>query len=173
MTMMPVPVVPVMVTPSPMPVAPTPVSVMPAPMAAVVPTPVMAVTVMAPAHLFGLDAIDFVLCHDSAFHAGRRGPDELLRGNRRQRGCLRTSRERRCAGDQSKGEAQKISAFHDVPPPSRMVMPEEVSHPKNERSLNLPFRYIPRRARERGNPQAATDEVIRHRLRQTRSVCER
>jgi hypothetical protein len=53
MTMMPVPVVPVAVTPSPMPVAP-------APMAAVVPTPVMPV-VMAPAYLFGLDAIDFIL----------------------------------------------------------------------------------------------------------------
>lgn len=56
MTMMPVPVVPVVVTPSPMPVVP--VVAMPSPMAVM--TPVMAV-VMAPAHLFGSDAIDFIL----------------------------------------------------------------------------------------------------------------
>jgi hypothetical protein len=56
MTMMPVPVVPVVVTPSPMPVVP--VVAMPSPMSVM--TPVM-VPVMAPAHLYGLDVIDFIL----------------------------------------------------------------------------------------------------------------
>ena len=59
MTMMPVPVVPVMVTPSPMPMVPAMVS--PAPMAMMMPAPVMMMAVMTPAHLLGLDAIDFIL----------------------------------------------------------------------------------------------------------------
>ena len=121
MTMMPVPVVPVtvvpvMVTPSPMPmvpavVSPTPVAVM------MMPTPVMTMTVMTPAHLFGPDAIDFILRDDGGFHAGRRGPDELLRRNRRQRGRLRVSRERGSTGDQGNGEIQKMSALHSFLPP--------------------------------------------------------
>ena len=115
MTMMPVPVVPVMVTPSPMPMVPAMVS--PAPMAMMMPAPVMTMTVMTPAHLFGPDAIDFILRDDGGFHAGRRGPDELLRRNRRQRGCLRVSPEHRSTGDQGNGEIQKMSALHGFLPP--------------------------------------------------------
>ena len=115
MTMMPVPVVPVMVTPSPMPMVPAMVS--PAPMAMMMPAPVMMMAVMAPAHLFGPDAIDFILRDDGGFHAGRRGLDELLRRNRRQRGCLRVSPEHRSTGDQGNGEIKKMSALHSFLPP--------------------------------------------------------
>jgi len=74
-------------------------------------------TVMTPAHLFGPDAIDFILRDDGGFHAGRRGVDELLLRNRRQQGCLRASRERRGAGNQGNGEIQKMSALHSFLPP--------------------------------------------------------
>ena len=115
MTMMPVPVMPVMVTPAPMPMMPAVVS--PAPMATMVPAPVVTMAVVPPAHLFGPDAIDFILRDDGGFHACRRGLHELLRRNRRERSCLRASRNRRGAGDQGNGEIQKKSALHDVLPP--------------------------------------------------------
>src|ERR1700756_2364263 len=134
MTMMPVPVVPVVGTPSPMPVVP--VVAMPSPMSVM--TPVM-VPVMAPAHLYGLDAIDFILCAHGCFRACGRCLHELWRRNRRQGGRLCASRERHSAGDQSNGETQKVSAPHDVLPFSNCfleVMLEEVLQLEDECSLN-------------------------------------
>jgi hypothetical protein len=76
-TMVPVPVMPVMMAPSP--VTMMPVVVMPA-----------MVPMMAPAHLQRLDAIDFVLRDNGGLHVSACGNlDGLLRRHRWQRRSLR------------------------------------------------------------------------------------
>ena len=97
-----------MAVPAPVPAmpvtAPTPVTPMPVPM-----------PVMAPAHLFGLEMIDLVLAHHSGFRIfAARGHEARLRGNRRQRRSLHARGKGRSTGGNSKGEFQKMAAFHDV-----------------------------------------------------------
>jgi hypothetical protein len=91
-----------------------PVMAMPT-MPTVVPTPVpMAMPVMPPAHLFWLEMIDLVLADHSRFHIfSARRHEARLRGNRRQRRRLRSRSKGRGAGGNSKGEFQKMAAFHD------------------------------------------------------------
>jgi hypothetical protein len=96
----------------PAPVTPVPVTV-PAPMAAMpVPSPV---PMMSPPHLFGGEVIDFILGNDSGISAFAPRWRETLRSrNRRQRRSLRARSQRAGAGGQSKGEFQKVAAFHDI-----------------------------------------------------------
>jgi hypothetical protein len=62
--------------------------------------------------------IDIVLAHNRGFRAfARLGNKPLaLRRNRRQRCCLRAHSQRGRARDKSKGEFQKVAAFHHIPP---------------------------------------------------------
>lgn len=75
----------------------------------------MSVPVMSPAYLFGPQSFHFVF-------ADNRGASSLSRGRplifskrmRRKRRCLRDSRQRGGARGYSKGEFQKVTAFHDI-----------------------------------------------------------
>jgi hypothetical protein len=132
---MPVPVMPVMVAPSPVPVAPSPV------MTPVTVSPVMAV--MAPAHLHWLNTVDFVLRDHGRFRSHAKcGLDSLLCGNRRHWRSLRRRHkgQRRGAGNQCNGEGT-FTVLHDFLLHFRIVMPEEISQFQNECSLNPPFRF--------------------------------
>jgi hypothetical protein len=86
--------------------APAPVTAMP------VPSPV---PVMTPPHLFGRQMIDFILGNHGGFRAfTARRRETLWRQNRRQWRGLRARSQRGRAGGQSKGEFQKVAAFHDI-----------------------------------------------------------
>jgi hypothetical protein len=87
------------------------------------PAPVAAIAPMAamPAHLVRRKAVDIVLRCNSGFSAlVRPGNRPLpLRRNRRQRRGLGAGGQRGRAGDKSnksKGEFQKVAAFHHIPP---------------------------------------------------------
>lgn len=70
---------------------------------------------MSPAHLFGCEAIDLVLADDRGFRIFTRRRHEIrLRPDRRQRCSLRARSKRGRAGHKSKGEFQKVTAFHDI-----------------------------------------------------------
>jgi len=115
----PVPMVPVVMVPSPVAMMPSPVPVMPvvampAPMAVV---PVMMVPmVVTPAHLLRLKSIDFVFRDDGWVHHIARRRRNGLRGDRWQWCSLRTHCRRRRAGNQCNRKIQDLSALHDVPP---------------------------------------------------------
>src|SRR5436305_10315533 len=109
--------------PPPMPPAPAPVTAAPAPMAATpapmaaTPAPVAAM----PPYLVRRKTVDIVLRGDRGFGplSGPRSKPLPLRGNRRQRrrlGFDDTCGERGRARDKSKGELQKVAAFHHIPP---------------------------------------------------------
>jgi hypothetical protein len=73
------------------------------------------VPVVSPSHLFWLELIDIVLGDDRGictFNARRR--EALFRSNRRQRRGLRARSKRGSARGYSKGEFQKVAAFHDI-----------------------------------------------------------
>jgi hypothetical protein len=58
--------------------------------------------------------IDIVLGDDRGLGSfGARRHDQLFRRNRRQRCGFRTRGKRACARDKSKGEFQKVAAFHN------------------------------------------------------------
>src|ERR1700687_50747 len=90
-----------------------PAAAMPAPMAAV-PSPVPVVTT--PAHRFGLEAAHFVIGSNSrtGILIRRSQPAVFCKRMRRKRRGLRTCSERCGAGGNSKGEFQKVTAFHDI-----------------------------------------------------------
>ena len=100
-----------MAVPTPMPVMAMPA--VPAMPMAVVPA---VVPVMAPAHLFGFEAVDFVRAGHGGtqvFIDGRR-PLFLRKRLRRQRRGLRARSKHGCAGGGGKGEFEKMAAFHDI-----------------------------------------------------------
>jgi hypothetical protein len=71
--------------------------------------------VMAPADFFGLQVIDIVSRHHRRFRAfTARRHETLSRCNRRLRRGLRARGKRRSAHGYSKGEFQKVAAFHDI-----------------------------------------------------------
>ena len=73
------------------------------------------VPVMSPAHFFGLDSVHIVLrdhCRFRAFAARR--SQTLRRRNRRQRRSIRAGSKRRSTSGKSKGDFQKVAAFHDI-----------------------------------------------------------
>jgi hypothetical protein len=85
-------------------------------MSAAVPAPVTAVApVPAPTYFLRLQAIDFIARRDGGmgFRIGGKlsASDQRMR---RQGYCLRAGRERRRSGCKSKGEFQKVPAFHDI-----------------------------------------------------------
>ena len=94
--------------PTPVPVAmPTPVTPVPM-MPAMVPMPV-------PAHLLRLQVIDIILRNHGGLRAlvvQRR--QARFRRNRRQRRSLRSGSKRPRACNNSKGEFQKVAAFHNI-----------------------------------------------------------
>src|SRR5882672_6784140 len=103
------------VVPTPMAPAPAPVTAAPAPVVATMPAAMMPVPV-APAHFFGLETIHLVFADNS-------GTRVFVRGRQPSVGCKRMRRKRcgmgaggqRCgAGGKSKGEFQKVAAFHDI-----------------------------------------------------------
>jgi hypothetical protein len=98
MAAMPTPV------PMAMPAPVTPVPVMPA----MVPMPV-------PAHLLRLQMIDIVLRNHGGFRAiAMRRYQARFRRDRRQRRSLRSGSKRPRACNNSKGEFQKVAAFHNI-----------------------------------------------------------
>ena len=105
-----VPAAPVAVTPAPMTVTPTPV--------AMTPTPVTVVPVMAPTHLFRLEAAHFVFGRDggNGIFVRRRQPFIFRKRLRRKRRGLRARSQRGGAGGNSKGKFQEVAAFHDISP---------------------------------------------------------
>src|SRR6266705_3344596 len=108
--MTPAPAIVPAATPAPVTPAPTPVTPAPTPVAATVPA---AVIPAAPTHLFGLEAIGIVLRGNRGFRAfAARWHRAVFRQYRRQRRGLRTRRKCCSTGDISKGEFQKVAAFH-------------------------------------------------------------
>jgi hypothetical protein len=101
--MTPAPAIVPAATPAPVTPAPTPVAAtVPA---AVIPAP--------PTHLFGLEAIGIVLRGNRGFRAfAARWHNAVFRRYRRQRRGLRTRSKCCSTGDISKGEFQKVAAFH-------------------------------------------------------------
>ena len=94
---------------TPAPVTPAPTPVMATVPAAVIPAPV------APTHFLGLKAIDIVLRGDRGFRAfAARWHEAVFRRYRRQRRGLRTRSKCCSTGDISKGEFQKVAAFHHI-----------------------------------------------------------
>jgi len=88
--------------------APMPVMAMPA-------VPMAVVPVMAPAHLFGLEAVDFVRAgygRTQFFIHGRRSLVSFER-LRRQRRSIRARSKHGCAGG-GEGDFEKVTAFHDI-----------------------------------------------------------
>jgi hypothetical protein len=91
----------------------------PAVVTAAMPAAVMTVPMpvsMAPAHFFGLETVRFVFADVSGtrvFVRGRQPPVRWKRMRRKRRGM---GARGQCggAGGKSKGEFQKVAAFHDV-----------------------------------------------------------
>src|ERR1700694_2820041 len=95
------------------PAVPMPAVTMPAPMAAV-PSPVPVMTT--PAHRFGLEAIHFLIGGNGRTGILIRRPQPPVFCERmwHKRGGLRTRSQRGSARGNSKGEFQKVTAFHDI-----------------------------------------------------------
>ena len=94
-----------------MPVVAAPVVSVPAPVTVVpVPVPVM----MSPAHLFGLETIDLLGGGHRGMRIRRWRPAAILQRMRRQRRGLYTCGQRGRSGRKSKGDFQKVAAFHDI-----------------------------------------------------------
>jgi hypothetical protein len=75
----------------------------------------MPVPVVAPANLFGLEVIDLVLADNSRFRGfAARRQQPRFRRDRRQWCGLRARSKRGSARYKSKGEFQKVAAFHDI-----------------------------------------------------------
>ena len=98
-----------MTVPAAMPVTVMPSPVTPVPMMpAMVPMPV-------PAHLLRLQMVDIVLRNHGGFRAFAVWRYQArFRRNRRQRRGLRSGGKRPRAGNKSKGEFQKVAAFHNI-----------------------------------------------------------
>jgi hypothetical protein len=94
---------PVAVTPTPMTVMPSPVTAVPVP-----------VPVMTPAHLFGLELAGLFGAGDGGVHVCRRQPAAVVKRLRRQRRSLYAAGQRGRSGGTSKGDFQKVTAFHDM-----------------------------------------------------------
>jgi hypothetical protein len=98
----------------------------------------MAVPVMSPPHFFRLEAIDLI-------GGGHRGmgifiggrPSALIERLRRKRRGLRARGQGGRSGRNSKGELQKIPAFHDVS--SFIEVMDRVSQHRDECSVNYAF----------------------------------
>lgn len=100
---------------------PSPVTAMPTVPAPVTPVPVP-MPVMAPAHLFGPEMIDIILRDDGGFGCVAARRSEMLFCRDRRQCCgLRTRSEHRSARGYSKGEFQKVAAFHDISSPCAIV----------------------------------------------------
>jgi hypothetical protein len=77
--------------------------------------PVTVVPVMAPAHLFGLEAVDLVFGGDGGTGIFiRRQPFIFCKRMQRKRRGLRARGEHSGSGRKSSGEFQKVAAFHDI-----------------------------------------------------------
>jgi hypothetical protein len=70
----------------------------------------------APSHLVRCETVDIVLAHDRGLRLAAPGSKSLPLRNRRQRRSLRARGQHGPARDKSKGEFQKVAAFHDIPP---------------------------------------------------------
>lgn len=97
-----------------------PVVTVPAPVAAAMPAPVtpmpVPAPVVAPAHLLGLEPVDFVAGCDGGmkvFVGGRQVSTRCQRKRRQRRG-LRARGQRGRAGGHTESEFQKVAAFHDI-----------------------------------------------------------
>src|ERR1700724_390980 len=93
-----------------------PVTAVPAAPVAVTPTPVTVVPVMAPTHLFRLEAAHFVFGRHggNGIFVHRRQPFIFRNRGRRKRRRLRTRSERHSTSGKSNSEFQKMSALHDI-----------------------------------------------------------
>ena len=75
-----------------------------------------AATAAAPAHFFGREAIDLIVRGHGRLGIRIGGKLAVVHErSRHQRRGLRAGGERSAAGDKSKGEFQKVPAFHDIP----------------------------------------------------------
>ena len=94
-----------------MPTVPAPVTPVPVPM-----------PMMAPAYLFGPEMIDIILRDERGFGGLTGRQSEMLFCRDRRQCCgLRTRSEHRSARGYSKGESQKVAAFHDIASPCAIV----------------------------------------------------
>jgi hypothetical protein len=108
---------PAPVTAAPAPVAaaaPAPMAATPAPMSPSPPAPMSSPSV--PAHLFGLQMFHLIASGDSGtgILVRRRQRSVLCERLRHKRCCLCTCGQRGSARRKSKGEFQKMAAFHDI-----------------------------------------------------------
>ena len=142
---------PVPPAPAPMTTAPTPVTVAPAAMAAMTPP------TMAPAHFFRLQPIDLITRSDGRMGIGIGRPafDQRLRHQGRG---PRGRSERHAACRKSKGEFQKVPAFHHISSSALGSSEPRVSARGCECSLNCAFRFL-RRFRPKQQPARLGDTV--------------
>jgi hypothetical protein len=69
---------------------------------------------MTPAHLFGLELAGLFGAGDGGVHVCRRQPAAVVKRLRRQRRSLYAAGQRGRSGGTSKGDFQKVTAFHDM-----------------------------------------------------------
>src|SRR6266436_5486473 len=127
--------------PTPMTSPPAPMAASPAPMSPPPPAP-MSSPPMPPAvppHLFGLQMLHLVAVGDSGTGIlVRRRQRSVLRERVRHKRCCPCARGQRSrTRDKSKGEFQKMAAFHDIFLSVRASDAERVSPRRDERPLNL------------------------------------
>jgi hypothetical protein len=134
-TAAPVAAAPVTTAPAPMPAAPAPMTTT-APMTA--PVAAAPAPMTAPAHLFRLQMFHLVPGGDSGtgILVRRRQPSVLRERMRHQRCGPCTRGQRGSARGKSKGEFQKMAAFHDIVLSVRASDAERVSSRADERSVN-------------------------------------
>jgi hypothetical protein len=125
---------PMAATPAPMTAAPAPMTAAPAPATTAAPAP----TTTAPAHLFRLQMFHLVAGGNSGTGTLVRGrqPSVLCERMRHQRCCPCTGGECGGACSKSKGQFQKVAAFHDIFLSVRASDAERVSPRRDERSVN-------------------------------------
>jgi hypothetical protein len=123
-------------TPAPMAAAPAPVAATPTPTTSAPPAPMSSTP--SPSYFFGLQMLHLVPVSDggTGILVRRRQRSVLCERMRHQRCCPCTRGECGGARGKSKGQFQKVAAFHDIFLSVRASDAERVSPRRDERSVN-------------------------------------
>ena len=179
-TAAPVAAAPVTTAPAPMAATPAPMTAAPAPATTAAPAPTTTAPApvtappapTSPPHLFGLQMFYLVTGSDSGtgILVRRRQPSVLCERMRHQRCCPCTGGECGGACSKSKGQFQKVAAFHDIFLSVRASDAERVSPRRDERSVNRESqlqRAITPPGRHRGVTNLLTPRRVPQRARES------
>ena len=182
-TAAPVAAAPVTTAPAPMAATPAPMTAAPAPATTAAPAPTTTAPApvtappapTSPPHLFGLQMFYLVTGSDSGtgILVRWRQPSVLCERMRHQRCCPCTGGECGGACSKSKGQFQKVAAFHDIFLSVRASDAERVSPRRDERSVNRESqlqRAITPPGRHRGVTNFLTPRRVPQRARKSH-VC--